>query len=946
MIDHRAMHAFVDSVAEPEARWEQVKDVLHRALQLPPEQRGVFIQEACSGSHNLRAEIESLLAAGEEIRTSFMQSCSSPAQPSEKAVASLEAGQLFAERYEIVRKLGEGGMGQVWLAEQVSPVQRQVALKLIRAGMYDETIVRRFLSERQSLALMDHPAIAKIFDAGTTPQGQPYLIMEYVPGLPVTEFCDSKKLSIRNRIELFIQVCEGVQHAHRKAIIHRDLKPANILLIEVDGKPVPRIIDFGLAKAATAAPADGLLTQFGLFMGTPGYMSPEQADSAIHDIDTRADVYSLGVVLYVLLTGSQPLDTEHWRDHPLDELLRRLREEEPPRPSDKVRGDAAVADARGSDPRQLARTLRGDLDCITLKALEKNRAHRYESPSELAADLERYLNHEPVLAGPASASYQLRKYARRNRVALSIGAGLIAILTAFSVVQALQLRRIARERDRANSERDRATRVTDFIIGMFKVSDPNTARGNRVTAREILDKASADLDKGLEKDPEVKAQLMQFISGTYVSLGLFTRAHELSQRALDVRLSSLGPDDPKTLESMARLGWILSREGKNAEAEKLERLALERELRVLGVAAPLTLETMDHLAVIEQAQGRLEEEEKLEREVVDTASRTFGPENTQALISRNNLAVALLYEGRYPEAEASYRQLIEVDRRVLGADHPETLLAVNNLATAIMAQGRAAEALPLFREALLNAQRVLGPEHRDTALAIENLADNLTKQGNLEEAERLERQAISIFVKALGPQHADTLMSEGNLGGILYEEGKLREAEQLQRRVLAAELQTSGPEDRGTLFTQTDLARTLNREGRNFAEAETLARRSYETQLRTLGPMHPDMLDSLQVLGTALARENHYPKAESLFLGIIEKQTDPKLPGDRSVVWYDFACLAAAAKRRDDALLYLHQAVQLGFRDAEGLKADKELKSLHHDPRFEQLVAELSAPHH
>jgi eukaryotic-like serine/threonine-protein kinase len=941
MINDRAAHAFIDSIAEPDARWEEVKDVLHRALQLPPEQRGVFLVQACSSNDHLRTEIESLLAAGEEIRASFMQSCSTPGHQGDKPTLSLEAGQLFAERYEIVRKLGEGGMGQVWLAEQVSPVQRQVALKLIRAGMYDESVVRRFLSERQSLALMDHPSIAKIFDAGTTAQGQPYLIMEYVPGLPVTEYCDSKMLSIRNRIEIFVQICEGVQHAHRKAIIHRDLKPANILLIEIDGKPVPRIIDFGLAKAAAAPPADGLLTQFGLLMGTPGYMSPEQADPAIHDIDTRADVYSLGVVLYVLLTGYQPLDTEHWRDHPLDELLRRLREEEPPRPSDKVRGDAA----RGSDPKQLARALRGDLDCITLKALEKNRAHRYESPSELAADLQRYLNHEPVLAGPASASYQLRKYTRRNRLALSIGAGLIGILTAFSVVQGLQLRRIARERDRANNERDRATRVTDFIIGMFKVSDPNTARGNSVTAREILDKASADLDKGLEKDPEVKAQLMQFISGTYVSLGLFARAHELSQRALDLRLSSLGPDDPKTLESMARLGWILSREGKNAEAEKLERLALERELRLLGVATPLTLETMDHLAVIEQAQGRLEEEEKLESEVVDTASRTFGPESTQALISRNNLAVALLYEGRYPEAEASYRQLIDVDRRVLGPDHPQTLLAVNNLALAISAQDRTAEALPLLREALLNAQRVLGPEHRDTALAIENLADNLSKQGNLEEAERLQRQAVSIFMKALGPKHADTLFSEGNLGGILYEEGKLREAEQLQRRVLAAELQASGPEDRGTLFTETDLARTLIREGRNFAEAEILARRSYETQLRTLGPIHPDMLESLQVLGAALAHERQYPEAESLFRAIIEKQKDPKVKGDKSVVWYAFACVAAAAKRPDDALQYLRQAMQQGFRDVEGLKADKELNSLHHDPRFEQLLAELKTSH-
>src|SRR5271155_1747648 len=309
--------------------WERVKELLHQAMQLAPEQRAAFLDEACASDAALRAEVESLLVAGEDIRSGFLQS-PLPAEAAASdadgfgAVGALEAGQVFAQRFQLVRKLGEGGMGQVWLAEQTSPVRRHVALKLIKAGMYDESVVQRFQAERQSLAIMDHPAIAKVFDAGATPQGQPYFVMEYVPGLPITEYCDRKKLKIGDRLELFIQACEGVQHAHQKAIVHRDLKPANILVVEVDGRPVPRIIDFGLAKVATAQVGASLFTQQGHFVGTPGFMSPEQADPSSPDIDTRSDVYSLGMVLYVMLAGSLPFDTKPGQRQSLDELLRKL----------------------------------------------------------------------------------------------------------------------------------------------------------------------------------------------------------------------------------------------------------------------------------------------------------------------------------------------------------------------------------------------------------------------------------------------------------------------------------------------------------------------------------------------------------------------------------------------------------------------------------------------
>jgi eukaryotic-like serine/threonine-protein kinase len=419
--------------------WKEVEELLHQAMALAPEKRAEFLDEACQSNETLRADLESLLLVGDEMSEDYLNSPLLGVLDREigeiDSATVLTAGQIFAQRFELIRKLGEGGMGQVWLAEQVAPVRRQVALKLIKAGMYDEAVVQRFQSERQSLAIMDHPAIAKVFDAGTTPQGQPYLVMEYVPGLPITDYCDQRKLKIKDRLELFIQACEGVQHAHQKAIIHRDLKPSNILVIEVDGKPVPRLIDFGLAKTTLPnAAGENAFTQLGQFLGTPGYMSPEQVNLQARDIDTRTDVYSLGVVLYVLLTGLQPWETKRREKPSLEEWLRQLREEEPPNPSTKVSGDkdtsTATAEARSIEPKQLVTLLRGDLDWITMKALERDRKRRYGTPSELAADLRRYLNDEAVTARPASAGYQIRKFVRRHRIA----AAFIGMVTVLSVV--------------------------------------------------------------------------------------------------------------------------------------------------------------------------------------------------------------------------------------------------------------------------------------------------------------------------------------------------------------------------------------------------------------------------------------------------------------------------------------------------------------------------------
>ncbi|MGA8779329.1 MAG: serine/threonine-protein kinase, partial [Terracidiphilus sp.] len=537
-------------------RWEQIRNVLEKALELTPEQRSAFLDGACSSDPSLRKEVESLLADSANVPSGFLQSSAMAEMISAElegvgSVAALEAGQEFAQRFQLIRKLGEGGMGQVWLAEQTLPVQRQVALKLIKAGMYDESVARRFESERQSLAIMGHPAIAKVFDAGTTPQGQPYFVMEYVPGLPVTEYCDQKKLTIRDRLELFIEACEGVQHAHQKAIIHRDLKPANILVVEVDGKPVPRIIDFGLAKAVTHPIAgDALKTQFGNLVGTPGYMSPEQADASVQDIDTRTDVYSLGVVLYVLLAGREPFESKQGQKQQLDELLRKLREVEPPRPSTRISSDHhssdAIAEARSTEPRQLTRTLRGDLDWITMKALEKDRARRYGAPSDLAADIRRYLNHEPVLARPASAAYRSGKFVKRHKFALAVASvfALMVLAGAVAVVREAEIARMqeARAQRRFNDVRSLANSL------LFDVYDSIQELPGSTPARRIVaDRALHYLDTlsqesagspDLERELATAYERVGDVQGNpfFANLGDTAGAIQSYRKALRIRL--------------------------------------------------------------------------------------------------------------------------------------------------------------------------------------------------------------------------------------------------------------------------------------------------------------------------------------------------------------------------------------------------------------------------
>jgi eukaryotic-like serine/threonine-protein kinase len=854
------------------------------------------------------SEAETQINSG---RSGGLDPAATPHVPAGSAVPRAEGAAASADepisigQYKLIRRLGEGGMGQVWLAEQTMPVQRQVAIKLIKVGIYDAELLQRFRAERQSLAMMDHPAIAKVFDAGATRDGQPYFVMEYVPGVPITEYCDQKHLTIQARLELFIKVCEGVQHAHQKAIIHRDLKPANILVTEVDGKPVPRIIDFGLAKAiGPQAGGDAGMTMVGGFVGTPGYMSPEQADASVLDVDTRTDVYSLGVLLYVLLTGDEPFDTTQWKTQPLHEMLRQLREVDPPAPSTKLRMEtpASVDNAkmRGAQLKQLQQLLHGDLDWITMKALEKDRARRYGTSMELAADVERYLKNEPIVARPASTAYRLQKYVRRHRVGVAVAAGLVLLLAGFAAMQVVQVQRVTRERDRATRERDRANRITDFMLQMFKVSDPSEARGNSITARELLDKSSTQIDSGLANDPEVQAQMLQAMGEVYSGLGLRARAEALLTRAVDIRRRVLGPDNPDTLDSMSQLSQILYFEGHYPETEKLQRETLAAQQRVLGSNDARTDLSMSQLAATLGEEGHYPEAEQLEREVLAITQKVRPQDWRASMAASRSLGWTLNLEGHYGEAAKALRAALDLCQRNLGADHPDTLKTAAQLGDVLTRQRHFAEAEKLLRETADIERRVLGPEHPSTTATVTTLATALADDGHFAEAETLYRQNLEIQLRTLGPDHRVVMSTVNSLGNALMGENRFADAEKQFRQVLG-------------------------------------------TERRVLGPEHPNTLNGMMSLGNALMEEGHYAEAEKVYLDAFhgEQRVLGTEHPDTAMTAYDLGCVEAHQGHKAEAISYLTQAVDHGLEPYGdlGMPKDPDLNALHGDPRFTAVVA-------
>jgi tetratricopeptide (TPR) repeat protein len=773
------------------------------------------------------------------------------------------AGTMIGS-YRLLQKIGEGGMGEVWLAEQKEPLRRRVALKLVKAGMNTREVIARFESERQALALMDHPAIAKVFDAGSTPQGLPYFVMEYVAGVPITAYCDNHRLSTRERLELFMHVCEGVQHAHQKAIIHRDLKPSNVLVTEVDGKAAPKIIDFGVAKALShKLTADTMFTRVGALIGTPEYMSPEQANSSGEDIDTRTDVYSLGVIFYELLAGGPPIDL---RRIAFDEFLRRLREEEPPKPSTKIRtlGHAAsteMAHKRHTEPLTLAKQIHGDLDSIALKALEKDRSRRYGSPSDLAADIERSLNNQAVLAVAPSAAYRARKFARRYRGALVTACAFALVLIVAAAVS-------IRQSVRANREAAVAQAVNDFLqndllaqASAATQSGPSSKPDPDLKVRAALDRAATRITGKFGRQPEVEAAIRDTIGQTYMDLGLYPEARTQLERALDLRRRVLGAKDPKTLGTLSRLGHTAFLQGRFGEAETMFGQALELQRRVLGSEHPEALTSMNGLANVYYSQGKYPQAEALFSRSLEIQRRVLGPEHSATLMSMNNLANAYFSQGKYPQAEAIHSQSLEIERRVIGPEHPNTLMSMNNLAIVYSLQGKYSQAKDLFSRTVEIRRRVLGPEHPDTLSSISNLANVYGRQGKNAEAEALYIHVLEIQRRVLGSEHLRTLRSMNNLAAIYDGEGKYGQAEALYGQTLEIERRVLGEQHPTTLTSMANLANAYSSQGK-YPQAEALFSKTLEHS-RMLGLEHPLTLAVLADFAFMYQQQRRYTLAET-----------------------------------------------------------------------------------
>jgi serine/threonine protein kinase/tetratricopeptide (TPR) repeat protein len=835
----------------------------------------------------------------DSLRTAqtYAQDTAAPSGPaistSQDAVSSgAFGGPGWIGHYRLLQRLGEGGMGTVWLAEQYEPVQRQVALKLIKAAIRDESTLQRFDLERQALAIMNHPAIARVFDAGTTAEGQPYFVMEYVPGVPISSYCEQRALTIRERLELLIEVCEGVQHAHQKAIIHRDLKPSNILVGEIDGKSVPRIIDFGIAKAlrttAAAKEAETMFTQPGGMVGTLGYMSPEQADPGSLDVDTRTDVYSLGAVLYELLTGSLPFDLKQWKTKALHEVLYQLREQDPERPSARLkRGLPAEApNGRGAAQGQLT----GDLDWIAMKAIDKDRERRYSSPLELASDLGRYLKHEPVIARPPSVVYRVQKFVRRNRLAVGLVSALALLIVGFAVSMTI-------ERNRANREAELSKTVTDFMTNVFKISDPSESRGNSVTARELLDKASGQIETMSGRDSQVQARMMATMGQTYIGLGLFHQAGALMEHEVAIQSRLLGPESPEALKAQSQLGYVYQGQGRYAEGEKLLRQTLASQQKVLGPDDVQTVETAVRLAGNLTEQGKYAEAEGLTRRALASHQKRLGPENIATLSTMRDLAVNLRAQGKYAEAESAGRSVVSLAERRLGADHPITISAMSNLAMTFNGEGKNTEAERLLRETLVRVTRVYGPDSKNTLATLSNLGVILEQEGRLDEAEKLQREEMARTRAAMGAEHPDTLGSMDNLAMTLAKEKKLPESEQLFRKEL-------------------------------------------EIEVRTLGPKFPDTLATMENLATALAYERRADEAIALYEKAVTNATEADQP-IRMQARFTYGTGLSILGRPNEAFREFQEAVKLGFNDTKELATDGDLKTLRGDPRFQELVESI-----
>jgi len=898
-------------------RWQRLKGIFQDALALDPSQRPGYLDRACGDDDALRREVEALLANHRRADGFLADSALSQARGLAAEEDHSLAGRSLGA-YRIVRPIGHGGMGSVYLAERCDAEYRQrVAVKLLKVGMASEFLVDRFRQERQILANLDHPGIARLLDGGTLKDdGRPYLVMEYIEGEPIDRYCDRHELSIRRRLELVRKVCDAVQFAHRNLVIHRDLKPSNIL---VTAGGTPKLLDFGTAKLL--APSEAAMpaaTATGLRLLTPEYASPEQLKG--ESITTATDVYALGVVLYELLTGQRPY---RFRSPLAPEVVRVICEQQPPRPSTVAAAPPADAMSESLRRARWRRRLAGDLDNIVLMALRKEPARRYASVEQLAEDLRRHLESRPVLARPDTVAYRAGKFLRRHRAGVAAATLVFLALTGGILATTWQTRRAVAAGARAERHLAEAKAVSEFLVDLFQVSDPGEALGNEVTAREILDRGAERIADELRDEPELQARLMDTMGVVYHRLGLEAQAADLLAEALAIR-RRLDARDPEVPAILSHLGEVRQAQGEYAGAEALleEALALRREL--LGPQHPLIAQSLDDLGIYRYDRGEYAKAQALHEQALEMRRALPQAAELEIAESLNNLAAVLLARGAAAEAEKRLREALEIRRRHLGKIHPDVAVSLNNLAAVVRARGELGDAGELFAQALAMERRLhRGKDHRHVATALDNLAAVHSDLGRVTEAETLYADALEMRRRLLGPDHPDVAFSLNNLAVLHQNRGEAEQAETLYRQALALWRETLGPQHADTRLCLHDLAWMLYWTG-DYRAAIPEFRHLVALQREVLGPEELEVATALLGLGLALL-EGGEPRAALPHLREAQRIRRRKLPaGDVKIASVEGSvaeCLIALGRYAEAEPLVLRSHAAL----AERLGADAEL---------------------